>query len=206
VQSDGSIVSVVTGNLLQRAMSYSRISSWAVWGSVAPAAPFHRHSNLALPVKDPALPPILRSDVVFLGLNPGNVAHGGVAPWSVFHTGPKHNDHFIAEALRGTPYWGAYMTDLFRQIESKSSLVTNNSADIESLLAQIATVNDGQPVHLIPFGGKTYESLCANETRLTDSGLVSRVTRIPHYSGSNGRVHKGKPEVYRALVHQELAI
>jgi hypothetical protein len=193
-------------NLLQRTEPYKHIASWAVWGVVFPTVRFHRYSNLTLPVTDPALLPILRSDLVFLGLNPGNVAKGDVAPWSVFHTGPKHNDDFIAEALRGTPYWGAYMTDLFRQVESKSSLVTNNSADIETLLVHIAALNDGQPVHLIPFGGKTHESLLAHEKRLTDSGLVSRMTRIPHYSGSNGRVHKGKPEVYRDLVHQALAM
>lgn len=129
-----------------------------------------------------------------------------MAPWSVFHTGPKHNDHFIAEPLRGTAYWGAYMTDLIRQVESKSGLVTNNSADIETLLMQIAAVNDGKPVHLIPFGGKTYESLLVHEKRLADSGLVARVTRVPRYSGSNGRIHKGKPGVYRDLVHQALAL
>ncbi len=123
----------------------------------------------------------------------------------MFHTGPKHNDHFIAEALRGTPYWGAYMTDLFRQVESKSSLVTNNRADIETLLVQIEVVNEGRPVHLIPFGSKAYRSLLVHEKRLADSGLVSGVTSIPHYSGSNGRIHKGKPEVYRELVRHALA-
>lgn len=110
-----------------------------MWDVVFPTVRFDRSSNLSLPVNDPALPPILRSDVVFLGLNPGNVARGGVAPWSMFHTGPKHNDHFIAEAVRDTAYWGSYMTDLFRQVESNSQLVTNNSADIESLLVQIAS-------------------------------------------------------------------
>lgn len=149
---------------------------------------------------------VLRSDVVFLGLNPGNVAKAGVAPWSVFHTGSKHNDHFIAEALRGTPCWGAYMTDLFRQVESRSSLVRNNAADLETLLTQIAAVNNGQPVHLIPFRGMAYESLRAREKRLADSGLVAGITKIPHYSGSNGRVHKGNIDMYRALVHHELGM
>jgi hypothetical protein len=134
-----SIISVTTENLLQRTAPYKDVASWAVWDVVFPTVRFDRSSNLSLPVNDPALPPILRSDVVFLGLNPGNVARGGVAPWSMFHTGPKHNDHFIAEAVRDTAYWGSYMTDLFRQVESNSQLVTNNSADIESLLVQIAS-------------------------------------------------------------------
>jgi hypothetical protein len=69
--------------------------------------------------------------------------------------------------------------------------VRNNAADIETLLTQIAAVNDGQPVHLIPFGGKAHESLCAHQKRIADSGLVAGVTRIPLYSGSNGRIHKG---------------
>ena len=65
---------------------------------------------------------------------------------------------------------------------------------------QIAAVNDGQPVHLIPVGGKAYESLLAHEKRLADSELVGRVTRIPHCSGSKSRIYKGKPEVYRDQV------
>ena len=87
------------------------------------------------------------------------------------------------------------MTDLFRQVESRSSLVTNNSGDVETLLTQIAAVNGGQPVHVIPFGGKAHESLCAHKKRLANSGLVAQVTRIPHYSGSNGRIHKNDIDV-----------
>jgi len=200
------MIAVMTGDLLERTAPYKHISSWAVWGKVTPTVRFHRHSNLTLPVRDPALQQVLRSDVVFLGLNPGNVANRGVAPWAMFHTGPRHNDHFIAEALRGTPYWGSYMTDLFRQVESRSSLVRNNSGDIETLLAQIAVVNGGQPVHLIPFGVKARKSLCAHKERLASSGLVAQVTEIPHYGGSNGNIHKNDIDVYRALVHQKLAI
>jgi hypothetical protein len=199
------MIGVTPVDLLQRTHPYRHVASWAVWDAVCPTGRFHSRSNLRLPVGDPALLTILRPDVVFLGLNPGNVAKAGMAPWAVFHTGPKHNDHFIAEALRGTQYWGAYMTDLFRQVESKSSLVVNESADIETLLGQLAIVNGGQPVHLIPFGGKAHKSLCAHEKRLAQSGLVSWVTQVPHYSGSNGRVHKGKREVYRELVHQALS-
>lgn len=201
-----STIALVTENLLDRSEAYKHICSWAVWDTVSPTQRFHRSSNLGLPVTDSALPRVLRSDVVFLGLNPGNVARAGMAPWSVFHTGPKHNDHFIAEAVRGTPYWGAYMTDLFRQVESRSSLVMNNAADLETLLAQIAVVNARRPVRLIPFGGKAHEALCAHEKRLAHSGLVAEITRIPHYSGSNGRVHRGDIDVYRALVHQALQI
>jgi hypothetical protein len=193
-------------NLLDRSEPYKHISSWAVWDTLSPTEKFHRNSNLRLPVTDSALPRVLRSDVIFLGLNPGNVAKAGMKPWAVFHTGPKHNDHFIAEALRDTPYWGAYMTDLFRQVESRSSLVRNNATDLETLLTQIAVVNDTRPVHLIPFGGKAHESLRAHQGRLADSGLVAGITRVPHYSGSNGQVHKGDIDVYRALVHQALGM
>lgn len=57
------------------------------------------------------------------------------------------------------------MTDLFRQVESRSSLVSNNAADIETLLTVIAVANAGRPIHLIPFGGKAPDSLCAREKR-----------------------------------------
>ncbi len=94
------------GNPLQRSAPYKNVSSWAVWDVVFPTEPFHKDSNLALPVADPRLPEILKPQIVFLGLNPGNAATPGMAPWSNFHTGPKHNDHLVAEALRETPYWG----------------------------------------------------------------------------------------------------
>lgn len=82
----------------------------------------------------------------------------------------------------------------------------NNAADVETLLAQIAAVNERRPVHLVPFGGKARKSLCAHEKRLADSGLVAWITKIPLYSGSNGRIHEGNIDVYRALVHQALKI
>lgn len=65
------------------------ISSWVVWDVVSPTKKFHRHSNLALPVTDPALSAVLRSDVMFLGLNPGNVAKAGMATWAVVSHGPE---------------------------------------------------------------------------------------------------------------------
>ncbi len=195
-------------DLLSLMSSYRKTASWAVWGAPHPSARFTRDSDLSLPVRDPELSLVLRSDVVLLGLNPGNAAHDRArdesADYINFHTGPKHNDHLIAEAFRETQYWGSYMTDLYAQIESRSALVKDVPTDIDALLTEIAALNGGEPVHIIAFGARTYQALAKHSKRLASAGLVRDITRIPHYSGSNNGQHKGSPAVYRRLVHAAL--
>lgn len=154
---------------------------------------------------------MLRSDVVLLGLNPGNAAKDRIDEdpghdYLNFHTGPKHNDHLIAEAFRGTEYWGSYMTDLYKEIESKSALVKDVPTDIEDIMSQINTLNEGEPVVVIAFGGRTFDALNKHARRLDASGLVQSIKQIPHYSGSNNGKHKGSPTIYRALVHEALGL
>jgi hypothetical protein len=196
-------------DLLATMRAYRKTASWAVWGAVRPTAPFARDSQLGLPVADPELSRVLRSDVVLLGLNPGNAAHDrardAMGDYVNFHTGPKHNDHLIAEAFRGTPYWGSYMTDLYAQIESRSALVKDVPTDIDAVLTQIATLNNGEPVHIIAFGARTFEALGKHSKRLVSAGLVCDISKIPHYSGSNNGQHKGSPGLYRELVREALS-
>jgi hypothetical protein len=187
---------------------YRKTASWAVWGAVHPTAPVTRDSQLGLPVADPELGCVLRSDVVLLGLNPGNAAHDrardATGDYVNFHTGPKHNDHLIAEAFRDTPYWGSYMTDLYAQIESRSALVKDVPTDIDAVLTQIATLSDGEPVRIIAFGARTFEALGKHSKHLASAGLVRDIAKIPHYSASNNGQHKGSPGRYRELVRVAL--
>jgi hypothetical protein len=191
-------------DLLALMEPYRRITSWAVWDVVRPTAAFSRHSRLILPAADPELGSVLRSDVVLLGLNPGNAAHHQTDDYLVFHTGPRHNDHLIAEAFRGTAYWGSYMTDLYTQIESRSAFVRDQPTDIDSVLNQIAILNSGEPVQIITFGGRAFRALEKHSKRLASTGLVRGIARVPHYSGSNNGQHKGDPAIYREVVRQVL--
>jgi hypothetical protein len=196
-------------DLLSSMAAYRKTASWAVWDAVRPTAPFTRDSHLSLPIADSELGSVLRSDVVLLGLNPGNAAHARAdgdqtGDYLNFHTGPKHNDHLIAEAFRDTPYWGSYMTDLYTQIESRSALVKDQPTDIDAVLSQIATLNDGQPVQIIAFGARTSKALDKHSARLASTGLIRGVAKVPHYSGSNNGQHKGSPAVYRELVRVAL--
>jgi hypothetical protein len=173
--------------------------------------PFTRHSRLSFPATDPDVGSVLRSDVVLLGLNPGNAAK--IRPdgdprhdYLNFHTGPKHNDHLIAEAFRGTDYWGSYMTDLYKVIESKSALVKDEPTDVEDLISQIRTLNEGGPVEVIAFGARTFDALKKHPKTLDSSGLVKGIRQIPHYSGANNGKHKADPTLYRELVHHALGL
>jgi hypothetical protein len=59
-------------------------------------------------------------------------------PWHNFHTGPRHSDHFLAEAFRGTAHWGAYMTDLLTEVNSKSKTLDLRADTIRRDVAVLA--------------------------------------------------------------------
>ena len=193
-------------NLLERMSAFHASASWAVWGSARPSEPFTRNSDISLP---PEAHEVVHGRAILVGLNPGNAAAARpMSGWANFHAGPKHNDHLIAEAFRATPYWGAYMTDLHRQIESNSSLVRPGhdvvAGDVQSLFEQLRLL-EPDPL-LICFGADTFTRLTRHATWLaTKLGLEQiRTLRILHYSGVAAGHHKNRPETYRALVHGAL--
>ena len=114
--------------------------SWALWGPLDrdPAEPFTRASDIGFPeAGDAELEPLLTRRAVFVGLNPGNGFEPDRGPWANWHHGPRSNDHLIAEALRATPLWGSYMTDLVQTIESDSAVIA------AALAADAVVVLDG---------------------------------------------------------------
>jgi hypothetical protein len=194
-------------------------ASWAVWGPLDrdPAEPFTRASDIGFPeVRDADLEPLLTRRAVFVGLNPGNGFAPDRGPWANWHHGPRSNDHLIAEALRGTPLWGSYMTDLVQTIESDSAVIAAALAvdpavvhdGVLRLLDQLHRLgSDGRQVALVCFGALVHRSVLAHAGLLEDElGIEARhIHRVLHYSGSASAYHRGDPGRYRELVHQTLA-
>lgn len=207
------------GRLLERMAPFSRHGSWAIWGALDrdPSEPFTRASDIGFPAAETDdLEPLLTRRAVFVGLNPGDGFDPDGGPWANWHRGARSNDHLIAEALRGTPLWGSYMTDLLQTIDSDSAVIaTALAADplvahdgVRRLIRQLRELgSDEQPPALVCFGALVHRSLLAHAALLEDELGVApgRILRVLHYSGTASAYHRSEPALYRALVHESLA-
>ena len=122
---------------------------------------------------------MLHVDLVTVGLNPGD----GFASrdWANFHTAAKSNDHVLGEALRGTPAWGAYMTDLLPAvIETRSALVNPEQGALTELIAEVTAAGNADPVFLA-FGTKV-RAILADAPSII--GRPVRMIPLTHYSGA----------------------
>jgi hypothetical protein len=89
--------------------------SWAVW-SEPDGRPKSNVGDLSVldPDQNPALPGMLRGDVVMAGLN---LSRGLPVPFGNFHDAkPEGQDYKIRSAFTGTPFYGAYMTDIIKEV------------------------------------------------------------------------------------------
>lgn len=115
--------------------------------------------------------------------------------WGVetFHTGSKHNDHRLAEAIRDTEAWGGLMSDLIDTVESNSTLIeTGNQFDNETRVRDLigrmrAAGIDTRGQTWIAIGRKTQRALDTAQAILRDEEIS--ILAIPHYSGAaNGAI------------------
>jgi hypothetical protein len=173
-----------TFDLVRR--KHGRHASWAVWAE-ARTGP---KSNVAdLRVLDPdqnrTLLDTLRTDVVMLGLNlsryqpPGDFAN--------FHDPrPTGQDYKIRYAFAGTPYYGAYMTDLIKDfVMLESGDVLRSLAahpelvapHVRTLLEELDDVGATRPT-VIAFGNDAYRLA----RRHIPPSHYPRLTAVTHYS------------------------
>lgn len=181
--------------LLARMNDYATTASWAVW-----------HDD---DITFPDSPAGLHNDAVLIAGNPGNAAHDAARPpWMNFHTGRLHNDHFLAAALRGTPLWGGYMTDLYSQVTSRPDDVDRSPAmtchAANHLAKQLERLGARDPLlvliglHAFQLASEPYRSTIAAAVHVTPGEL--RWIHVPHFSRSNAGTHRGRPDVYREAV------
>lgn len=186
--------------ILQR---HGRYASWAVWTEVdaeeRPKAGIGDLSVFDLACHPEALD-ALNPNVVFLGLNASS-RDLHPAPWSNFHdSSPRANDFKIRYALAGTPYYGAYMTDvLVDHHETDSAKVTIRvreepewvAGQVARLRDELADLGSSSPL-IVAFGGEAY--------RLASRSLPDhRVVKVPHYANYVSK------ETYRDQVLTALA-
>ncbi len=206
-------------SLLETMSPYRWSASWAVWGSVDHPEPFDASSDLRLPV-GPELDKVLHARDVLVGLNQSTVGRDAAGreipadgkPWRNFHTSAFHNDHFLAEAFRGTDAWGAYITDLHEQRESNSANVHDDAiaTEIAEFVVQLRLLGatGGAAPRIVCFGAKAFGRVAANADQIAigiDAPASLRIVKAPHWSRANARVHRAQISVYRDLVHAALA-
>lgn len=191
-------------SLLTTMDAYASTASWAVWPD---CQEYTARTDLRLPVDD--LDGVLHARSVILGLNRGDPRSEPV-PWGNFHTAGGHNDHFLAVAFKGTAHWGAYMTDLLSEVNSKSRTLdlrdATLEADIADLIGELQVLMPANPLFIL-IGKQTARSFDQHRhvlARALGQDGVRSVT-LPHYSAANGRVHGNSPQRYRDLVAAALA-
>jgi hypothetical protein len=179
-------------------------ASWAVWAEPTDTPKSHVGVLSVLdPDLNPSLLQTLRPDVVMLGLNLSRFTPE--SPFANFHDGtPKSQDYKIRYAFTGTPYYGAYMTDLvkevvelksgslLRQIRANHSLV---SANVNRLLEEFDDLGCRSPT-VIAFGRDAYGLALEH----VPSSRYMRLIGVRHYSDFIGQ-EKYREQVLTKLSH-----
>ncbi|MBN1195335.1 MAG: hypothetical protein JXA08_08340 [Methanomicrobiaceae archaeon] len=163
---------------------YGYYASWAIWAdagtkpkdNVGDLGVFDINTNTGLLHQ-------LNPDIILVGLN---VSRGMIkVPLANFHDErPEAMDFKIRYALSGSPFWGAYMTDIIKDFDQKVSgkfmsfLRTHKSFEleyIESFREEINDLGSHNPT-IIAFGGDAYSILTRNFSN------EYKILKIPHYS------------------------
>ncbi len=178
-------------------------SSWAVWKRIGPGdAPKKDMGDLSIldPDKNPALLESLNPNIVLLGLNAASRAIASES-WVNFHDSRSvANDFKIRFALKETPYWGAYMTDVLVGLHETdsakvSSWIKHNSLGVDEQVARLESelvdIGAVDPL-VVAFGGLAHDVL---RVRL---GKKYRIVKVTHYAHQVGK-EEYRDEVLRVL-------
>lgn len=176
---------------------YGYWGSWAVWAEVADK-PTSNIGDLSI-FEQLDILQVLNPEVVFVGLN---ISRGDIeSTWGNFHDKRPHGKDFkIRHALKGTKWWGGYMTDIIKDHNEVDSgkvvpyLRANpgfEKENVQFFLKELGTLGAKNPT-IVAFGDAAYSVL----TRNLESQF--RILKIPHYSHWIGE------EKYKAAV--ELAL
>ena len=175
-------------------------SSWAVWNGADDRGRFKCPLDILDPTINRDLISSLNNNYIFLGLN---ISKPIEKPLANFHPMAwKHENNRLDLVLRGTKFWGSYMTDLVRQV------VKANGADlqrrirqdpkllvdgIKALKADIEILRMDKPI-IFALG-----AICHNQLTSKDLPSSWRIHRLTHYAARMGTNN------YVARVQNELA-
>lgn len=182
---------------------HGRYASWAVWVDAADKPKSNIGDMTVFDVeRNPYLLNTLRPDVVMVGLN-GSRSMDFDVPFRNFHDrNPRAQDFKIRYAFVGTPFYGAYMTDIIKHIEMVDSnrllALLKTAPDLvrrncEAFRNEIRDLNVEKPT-ILAFGVAAYDII--NQHFRADE--YSRLVRVTHYS------HQISKENYRTEVFAQL--
>ena len=136
--------------------------------------------------------------IILVGLN---ISRPIETPFANFHDPrPQAMDYKIRYALRNTPYWGAYMTDIIKDFEQKASgkmmsyLRTHRSFEEDSIQLfreELSFIGSNNP-QLVAFGKDSYAILSKHFKN------EFAIAKIPHYSNYTAK-EKYREEVNAVL-------
>ena len=163
---------------------YAHLISWAVWddNDIEDLSMFDdQHLKESLPK--------LKNHIVIMGLNASDNANARKDIWAGFHN--KHQggrDSWLREIAKLHPYLeGAYMTDVFKLVESKSNEVKKlvkdkmiRSEQFDILERELNMLGDNLTIILIGKDAEKYFNLFVKEKDRTRS---FRLLSIPHFAG-----------------------
>ena len=159
-------------------------ASWAIWAdagkkpkdNVGDLSVFDLKNNVGLLQQ-------LNPNIILVGLN---ISRGIIGvPLANFHDARSEAMDFkIRYALSGSPFWGAYMTDIIKDFDQKASgkvmsyLRTNKLFEKENARLFREEINDlgSHNPTIIAFGNDAHKILTRNFTN------EYKIFKIPHYS------------------------
>lgn len=175
---------------------YGHYASWAIWAEEG-SKPKNNVGDLSIfdIEKNENLLHQLNSNIILVGLN---ISRKVEFPLANFHDKrPQAMDYKIRYALKGSPFWGAYMTDIIKDFEQKVSgelmsyLRKNKRFELLNLeifrdeIKDLGTVNPT----IVAFGNDAYTILSRN---------FNNAFKIPHYSNYTAK-EKYREEVKSIL-------
>jgi hypothetical protein len=182
-------------NIKQKHGSYA---SWAVWAD-ASEKPKSNMGDVSH-FKNESVLSVLKNDVVMVGLN---ISRPVSEPFVNFHDpNPRANDFKIRYAFRDSPFYGAYMTDIIKNLEEvKSKNVMKCLKEhpeiiekhLRSFREEMQDLKATAPV-ILAFGRDTHKLLSENLNR----NEYRRLIKLTHYSHQIGK------EAYRETVFKEI--
>ena len=173
------MIEKTTFNLVKA--KYGYLSSWAVWAAEE-GLPKSNVGDLSV-FEDPSTPNVLNPEVILMGLN---ISRGSIkTPLANFHdSSSRATDFKIRYALRGTPFWGAYMTDIIKnyvEIDSaKIPIYLKDNPEVERenidyFMGELKDLGVNNPT-IVCFGGEAHKIVSRN---LKDE---FQILKIPHYA------------------------
>jgi hypothetical protein len=168
---------------------YGHSASWAIWADAGKKPKDNVGDLSVFDIKNNAgLLQQLNPDIILVGLN---ISRGIMeVPLANFHDARSvAMDFKIRYALSGSPFWGAYMTDIIKDFDQKASgkvmsyLRTNKPFEKENARLFREEINDlgSQNPTIIAFGRDAHTILTRNFTN------EYKVFKIPHYSNFSSK-------------------